>query len=39
MASVDDLASLESLDNGMPFSIAKAVNIAATVACYRYFAG
>jgi aldehyde dehydrogenase (NAD+) len=37
--NADDLASLESLDNGMPFSIAKAVNVAAPVACYRYFAG
>jgi aldehyde dehydrogenase (NAD+) len=38
-ANGDDLASLESLDNGRPYSIAKAVNVAATVACYRYFAG
>jgi len=35
----DELASLESLDNGKPFGVAKAVDVAATVACYRYFAG
>jgi aldehyde dehydrogenase (NAD+) len=35
----DDLAALESLDNGKPVSIAKAVDVAATVGCFRYFAG
>ncbi len=35
----DELAALESLDNGKPFAVAKAVDVAATVACYRYFAG
>jgi aldehyde dehydrogenase (NAD+) len=35
----DELASLESLDNGKPVTIAKAVDVAATVGCYRYFAG
>jgi aldehyde dehydrogenase (NAD+) len=35
----DELATLESLDNGKPFGVAKAVDVAATVACYRYFAG
>ncbi|HKE26766.1 MAG TPA: aldehyde dehydrogenase family protein [Bryobacteraceae bacterium] len=35
----DELAALESLDNGKPYSVAKAVDVAATVACYRYFAG
>jgi aldehyde dehydrogenase (NAD+) len=34
-----ELASLESLDNGKPVSVAKAVDVPATVACYRYFAG
>ncbi len=34
-----ELAMLESLDNGKPFSVAKAVDVAATVDCYRYFAG
>ena len=35
----DQLARLESLDNGKPVSVAKAVDVAKTVACYRYFAG
>jgi aldehyde dehydrogenase (NAD+) len=37
--NADQLARLESLDNGKPLSIAKAVDVAKTVACYRYFAG
>src|SRR5580704_2511758 len=37
--NADELARLESLDNGKPLSIAKAVDVAATAACYRYFAG
>jgi aldehyde dehydrogenase (NAD+) len=35
----DGLARLESLDNGKPLSVAKAVDVAKTVACYRYFGG
>jgi aldehyde dehydrogenase (NAD+) len=35
----DELARLEALDNGKPFAIAKAVDVAATVGCFRYFAG
>ena len=35
----DELARLETLDSGKPLSIAKAVDVAKTVACYRYFAG
>src|SRR5271168_141790 len=35
----DELAALESLDNGKPVAIAKAVDVAATVGCFRYFAG
>src|SRR3984957_4770102 len=35
----DKLARLETLDSGKPLSIAKAVDVAKTVACYRYFAG
>jgi aldehyde dehydrogenase (NAD+) len=35
----DELAALESLDNGKPYRVAKAVDVAATVGCYRYFAG
>jgi len=37
--NADEIARLESLDNGKPFSVAKAVDVAASVACYRYFAG
>jgi aldehyde dehydrogenase (NAD+) len=37
--NADELARLESLDNGKPFTMAKAVDVAATAACYRYFAG
>jgi aldehyde dehydrogenase (NAD+) len=35
----DELAHLESLDNGKPVGIARAVDVAATVGCFRYFAG
>ncbi len=38
-AKADELARLESLDNGKPFAVAKAVDVAATAGCYRYFAG
>jgi aldehyde dehydrogenase (NAD+) len=38
-ANADELARLETLDNGKPLSIAKAVDVPKTVACYRYFAG
>jgi aldehyde dehydrogenase (NAD+) len=37
--NADELARLESMDNGKPFSMAKNVDVAATVGCYRYFAG
>jgi aldehyde dehydrogenase (NAD+) len=37
--NADELARLESVDNGKPFAIAKAVDVAATVGCFRYFAG
>jgi aldehyde dehydrogenase (NAD+) len=37
--NADQLALLESVDNGKPVSVAKAVDVAKTVACYRYFAG
>jgi aldehyde dehydrogenase (NAD+) len=37
--NADDLARLEALDNGKPFAVAKAVDVAATAACFRYFAG
>jgi aldehyde dehydrogenase (NAD+) len=34
-----ELAALESLDNGKPLSVSRAVDVVKTVACYRYFAG
>jgi aldehyde dehydrogenase (NAD+) len=37
--NADELARLESVDNGKPFSIAKAVDVTMTVGCFRYFAG
>jgi aldehyde dehydrogenase (NAD+) len=38
-SNADQLARLESLDNGKPVSIARAADVPRTVACYRYFAG
>lgn len=35
----DELAQLESLDNGKPYHVARAIDIPSTVACYRYYAG
>src|SRR6266403_1206837 len=35
----DDLAQLESLDNGKPYHVARAADLALTTACYRYYAG
>jgi len=35
----DELAQLEALDNGKPVSVARRVDVAKTIACYRYFAG
>jgi aldehyde dehydrogenase (NAD+) len=35
----DEMALLESLDNGMPLSIARAVALPLTIAQFRYFAG
>src|SRR6202789_3658320 len=37
--NADELAGVESLDNGKPLAMAKAVDVAATAACYRYYAG
>ncbi len=37
--NADELARLETVDNGKPISVAKAVDVPKTVACYRYFAG
>ncbi len=38
-ANANQLARLESLDNGKALSVARMVDVAKTVACYRYFAG
>ena len=38
-ANADQLARLESLDNGKPLSVARSVDVTKTIACYRYFAG
>jgi aldehyde dehydrogenase (NAD+) len=35
----EELARLEALDNGKPVAVAKRVDVAKAVACYRYFAG
>src|SRR5499433_4018032 len=35
----DELAQLESLDNGKPYAVAKAADLPLTIACYRYYAG
>ena len=35
----DELAQLESLDNGKPYLVAKTADLPLTIACYRYFAG
>ena len=35
----DELARLEALDNGKPYSVAKAADIALSIASYRYYAG
>jgi aldehyde dehydrogenase (NAD+) len=38
-ANVDELAALESLDNGKPFSVSKAADFALSIKCIRYYAG
>jgi aldehyde dehydrogenase (NAD+) len=38
-SNAEQLARLESLDNGKPVSVARAVDVVKTVACYRYFGG
>ena len=38
-SNADELARLESLDNGKPVAVARSVDVAASIACYRYFAG
>src|SRR6202011_707955 len=36
---LDELAQLEALDNGKPYSVARAADLPLTIACYRYYAG
>src|SRR5262249_8949357 len=38
-ARQDELAALESLDNGKPYKDAIAADLPLTVKCYRYYAG
>ena len=38
-AHMDELAHLESLDNGKPLSEAKTIDLPLAIACYRYYAG
>lgn len=38
-ANVDELAALETLDNGKAFSIAKGFDIVEGAACLRYYGG
>jgi aldehyde dehydrogenase (NAD+) len=35
----DELAALETLDNGKPVAVARAADLPLTIACYRYYAG
>lgn len=38
-ANKEELAALESLDNGKPYNVALAADLALTIKCYRYYAG
>src|SRR5437867_5849153 len=35
----DELARLETLDNGKPYEVARSSDLASVIACYRYYAG
>ena len=35
----DELARLETLDNGKPFTDSRNIDLPLTIACYRYYAG
>jgi len=37
--NADELARLESLDNGKPYNVAKHADLPLSIACYRYYAG
>ncbi len=38
-ANVEELAMLESLDNGKPRHVARTADLPLVIACYRYYAG
>jgi aldehyde dehydrogenase (NAD+) len=38
-ANLDELAALETLDNGKPISDSRQADLPLTIACYRYYAG
>ena len=38
-AHLDELAALESLDNGKPIADARGADLPLSIACYRYYAG
>ena len=37
--NIDELATLESLDNGKPRQVARTADLPLVIACYRYYAG
>lgn len=37
--NIDELARLETLDNGKPYQVALGADLPLTIACYRYYAG
>ena len=37
--NADELARLESLDNGKPYKVALAADLPLTIKCFRYYAG
>ncbi len=37
--NMDELATLESLDNGKPRQVARTADLPLVIACYRYYAG
>jgi aldehyde dehydrogenase (NAD+) len=37
--NAEELARLESLDNGKPYKVALSADLPLTIACYRYYAG
>ncbi|HND51760.1 MAG TPA: aldehyde dehydrogenase family protein, partial [Pirellulaceae bacterium] len=38
-ANLEELAALETLDNGKPIRDSRAADLPLTIACYRYYAG